>query len=308
VGGRPDPRGYGGRMDPNVELGDFLRSRREQTRPDLLEEQSVVPRRVPGLRREELARLAGVSVDYYTRLEQGRRITPSDGVLDAIGTALGLDGAERQYITELARARTKPPRRSPAAQAVLPGLLHLMDTFADMPAYVLGRRSDILAANQMARVLLADFPAMPARQRSAARWVLLDEGARSVYRNWEEVASDIVGWLRLDAASRPGDPRTGDLVDELEAKSPEFRKCWASRRVVTRCGGKVLHHPRVGELEFQVEALRAPDDEEQTLFVYLPKLGSRSQEALADLACCKESPARECWPRPVGGLPSQRTR
>ncbi|MGW5360859.1 helix-turn-helix transcriptional regulator [Actinopolymorpha pittospori] len=286
-------------MDPNAELGDFLRSRRERTSPHSLGLQSVVPRRVPGLRREELARLAGVSVDYYTRLEQGRPISPSEGVLDALGSALGLDDIERRYLVELARARNRPRRRPPAAQAVRPGLLRLMDTFGDMPAYVLGRRTDVLAANQMARVLLTNFSAMPARERNATRWLLLDERARAVYRNWEDVASDIVGCLRLDAVRRPDDPRTSELVGELSARSPEFRKWWASQRVVTRCGEKHLHHPVVGDLEFEVEALRSHDDEDQTLFVYLPKSRSRSEQSLADLSSWQDSPGRMDRPSPV---------
>jgi len=267
-------------MDAHAELGDFLRSRRSRITPESVGLSPTALRRVSGLRREELAQLAGVSVDYYTRLEQGRHITPSDGVLEAIGTALALDDVERAYLAELARARTKPQSRARAAQHVRPGLLRIMDTVGDVPAYVLGRRTDVLAANRMACALLADFPTMPARQRNASRWLLLDEGARSLYRNWETVASDIVATLRLDAGRYPDDPRTTALIGELAIKSPEFPKWWANQRVITHCEGvKLLHHPITGDLEFTVEALVSAEDQDQMLFVYLPS-DSRTEDAL----------------------------
>ena len=292
-------RGYCEVMDANAELGEFLRSRRSRISPESVGLPTGAVRRVPGLRREELARLAGVSMDYYTRLEQGRHIVPSEGVLDAIATALSLDDVERTYLSELARARTKPKRRTRTGQQVVPGLLRFMDTFPRVPAYVLGRRTDVLAANRMACLLLADFTTMPARQRNAARWLLLDEGARSLYRNWEKVAADIVACLRLDAGRYPDDPRTSELVGELAMKSPEFRRWWANRRVVTHCQDvKRLHHPIAGNLELKVEALVSAEDSEQQLFVYLPEPGSRSEEALRLLAAWNGDSSAAAAPQP----------
>ncbi|SNY74540.1 helix-turn-helix transcriptional regulator [Paractinoplanes atraurantiacus] len=192
-------------MAHNEELSEFLRGRRAALRPEV----ELTGRRVKGLRREELASLAGVSVDYYTRLEQGRPISPSEAVLDAIASALRLDDAERAYLHTVARRTPTRRRVAPKAQSVRPGLLALIEQLGDAPAFVLGRRTDVLASNRMARLLMADFPAMPARERNAVRWLTLDEGARSLFAaDWCQVASDMAGVLRMDAARHPDDPRT----------------------------------------------------------------------------------------------------
>ncbi|MBM2618605.1 helix-turn-helix domain-containing protein [Actinoplanes sp. LDG1-06] len=285
-------------MTHNEELSDFLRARRAALTPEAAGLPSGPARRVPGLRREELAALAGVSVDYYTRLEQGRHITPSEPVLDAIAAALSLDPAETAYLHAVARGKPQARRRSPRPQVVHPGTLRLIDQLGDVPAYVLGRRTDVLATNRMARLLLADFDAMPARQRNAARWLVLDEGARSLWGDaWEKTASAMTGALRMDAARYPDDPRTTELVGELSMHSEHFRRWWADH-LVTEQGhdAKTLYHPIIGRIELASEALSLPDPG-QTLFVYLAKPGSEAEDALALLAhgIQAEHPA----PRPV---------
>ncbi|MFJ4466976.1 helix-turn-helix transcriptional regulator [Streptomyces sp. NPDC089424] len=274
-------------MERNEGLGDFLRARRAATDPERLGIRVEAPRRVPGLRREELAALAGVSVDYYTRLEQGRPITPSESVLDALAGALCLDSAERSYLHAVARRPASPRRRAPrTGQKVRPGVHALLARLGDTPAFVLGRRTDVLATNRMARALLADFDGMPARERNAVRWIMLDETARSLFGDsWERVAAVFVGTLRMDAARHPDDVRTADLVGELSMRSEPFRRWWAVQKVVqVGHDTKVLHHPIVGELSFHTEALTFPGDPDQTLFTFLVAPGSPSEEALAVLS------------------------
>jgi transcriptional regulator with XRE-family HTH domain len=271
-----------GAVAHNEELGGFLRARRTSLSREAAGLDAAGSRRVAGLRREELASLAGVSVDYYSRLEQGRPIVPSEAVLDAIATALRLDATERDYLHVV--ARRSPPRRSPAAaaQTVRPGVLALIDRLGDTPAFVLGRRTDVLMVNRLARLLGADFPAMPARDRNVTRWVMLDEGARSLFGDgWADIASFIVGILRMDAARHPDDPRLAKLVGELSIRSDHFRRLWAERKVVEWSqGSKTLHHPMVGRLTLDTEAVTFPGDPDQTLIVYLAKPGSPSQHAL----------------------------
>lgn len=279
-------------MANHDELAKFLRTRRAALSPEAVGLTPPAARRVPGLRREELASLAGVSVDYYTRLEQGRPIVPSEAVLDAIASALRLDPAERDYLHTVAR-QSPPPRRQAAsrAQSVRPGLLALIEQLGDTPAFVLGRRTDMLATNRMARLLFADFRAMPARERNATRWLVLDEGARSLFGDdWARVAADMVGTLRMDAARHPDDPRTIALVGELSMRSQEFRRWWAEQRVVEfSFGAKTLHHPLVGELALETEALTLPGDPDQMLMVYLAKPASPARHALELLASWSES-------------------
>ncbi|NMO52885.1 helix-turn-helix domain-containing protein [Actinoplanes sp. TBRC 11911] len=269
-------------MAHNEELSKFLRARRAALSPESAD-LGGPGRRVPGLRREELASLAGISVDYYTRLEQGRNIAPSDAVLDAIASALRLDPAQRAYLYTVARQSPPSQRRAATkAQSVRPGLLALIDQLGDTPAFVLGRRTDVLAANRMARLLLADFNAMPARDRNAARWLILDEGARSLFAgDWDGVASDMIGMLRMDAARHPDDPKTTALVGELSMKSHDFRRWWADQKVVEfGYGSKTLHHPLVGELVLETEAMTFPADPDQMLIAFLAKPASPSRHAL----------------------------
>jgi transcriptional regulator with XRE-family HTH domain len=271
-------------MDRSRELADFLRSRRARITPD----RTGLPadgraRRVPGLRRDEVARLAGVSTEYYTRLEQGRAGNPSPEVVEALARALELDPAEREHLTDLL---ARPARRAPVSpQRVRPGLHLMLRTLDHVPAFVVGRRTDILAANRLARTVLTDFEALPVPQRNLARYYLLDPAARERTGDWERIAAETVAMLRLEAGRYPGDRRLADLVGELTLRCPEFSTWWNDHRVLRRThGSKRYYHPLVGELHFSYESLQPPGDPDQTLCVYNVEPGSPTEEALRLLA------------------------
>lgn len=271
----------------NRELADFLKRARSQSDPA----RAGLPpdgrvRRVPGLRREEVALLAGVSTDYYTRLEQGRRITPSPAVVDAIARALGLDDAGRAHLHDLIGVAPAPGRsRARGVQRVRPGLYQLLDALDGEPALILGRRTDILAANRMARALFADFERLPPRQRNYARWMFLDDSARSLFVDWEVQARAAVESLRLDIGRDPDDRAGAELVTELREQSSAFDRWWEQHRVHQRThGSKRLHHPLVGELTVEFETLTLPGDPDTTLFIYTAEAGSSSRRALDLLA------------------------
>lgn len=269
--------------DLNRELADFLRRARSNAdlgRSGLPADERV--RRVPGLRREEVALLAGVSTDYYTRLEQGRRITPSMGVLDAIARALDLDAAGRAHLGHLVGpASSGSRRRVPTVQRVRPGLHQFLDALDRHPALILGRRAEVLACNRMAKALFTDFDALKPRERNYARWMFLSEAARSLFLDWDVQARAVVESLRLDVGSDSGDTAAADLAAELAGQSSEFRTWWAEHRVYQRTfGSKRLRHPIVGELTVDYETLTMPGDPDQTLFVYTTEAGTASREAL----------------------------
>jgi transcriptional regulator with XRE-family HTH domain len=274
------------------ELADFLRRARaavDPARAGLPADGRV--RRVPGLRREEVALLAGVSTDWYTRLEQGRRITPSDGVLDAVARALDLDAAGRAHLGHLVGARSSRSARQAPAQRARPGLRQLMESLDGQPALLLGRRTDVLGANRMAHALLTDFDRLPARERNYARWMFGTDEARALFLDWEVQARAVVENLRLDVGTDPGDRGAAELVDELSALSPEFRRWWAEHRVHQRThGSKRLRHAIVGELTVDYETLTLPGDPGQTLFVYSAAAGTASREALDLLASWSMTP------------------
>jgi transcriptional regulator with XRE-family HTH domain len=276
-------------MEHNAELKEFLRSRRARLSVEDVEVGGIGgPRRVPGLRREEVAQLAGVSVDYYSRLEQGRNLNVSDEVLDAVSRALRLDDTERAYLLQIARVNPRrPQRRTPArVQRVRPGVRRILDALDEVaPAFVFGRRMDILGANRLARALITDFEALPPRERNMLRFTFLDESARELYADWEVVARENVAILRLDAGRHPDDPLLGDLVGELAVKSPEFRRWWADYNVRERSHGtKRYHHPLVGDLTVDYESVSLPADADQTLCIYTAEPGSPSETALKLLA------------------------
>ena len=272
---------------PHQELGDFLRRARAASDP----QRSGLPadgriRRVPGLRREEVALLAGVSTDYYTRLEQGRRIIPSTQVLDAIARALDLDEAGRTHLRDLLTAGQTPRTRTRGVvQRVRPALYQLLDSLETQPAMILGRRTDVLAVNRLARALFTDFERMPRRERNYARWLLLSDDARALFLDWELQARNAVESLRLDAGRTPDDPETHQLIGELSLASAEFRRWWAEHQVHQRShGSKRLHHPLVGDVTVNFETLTFPADGDQTLYVYTAVAGSQSQQGLSLLA------------------------
>jgi transcriptional regulator with XRE-family HTH domain len=207
------------------DLSEFLRTRRARIKPGDVGLSTFGRRRVPGLRREELAALAGVSVDYYVRLEQGRDVHPSTGVLDAIARALQLDEAEREHLHRLARRRPARPRK-PSPERVRPGVRQVLDALSDAPAFVLGRRMDVLAWNALAAALICDFGRLEPADRNMVRLTFLDESARELYPDFDRVAFETVGYLRLAAGRYPDDPLLAALVGELAVKSETFRKLW----------------------------------------------------------------------------------
>lgn len=278
--------------DVNRDLADFLRRARARVDP----QRTGLPaddrvRRVAGLRREEVARLARVSTDYYTRLEQGRRITPSAGVIDAIAGALDLDDAGRTHLLHLIGNEPAGRRRPQHAQRARPGLHQLLDSLDGHPAMILGRRTDVLAANRLARALLTDFEAMPAKTRNYARWMFLDPDARRRLADWNEQARAVVENLRLDIGRDPDDPAATALITDLRAASPDFAAWWEQHDVYQRTHGtKRFRHPVVGELTVHYETLTMPGDPDQTLFIYTTEPGTRSREALNLLTSWALSP------------------
>ncbi|GAA3162039.1 MULTISPECIES: helix-turn-helix transcriptional regulator [Streptomyces] len=292
-------------MDQRTELSEFLRSRRARLRPEDVGLPAYGRRRVPGLRREELAQLARVSVAYYIRLEQGRVGNVSAAVLDAIGDALRLTGAERDHLAHLARPVPRRGRRTVRPQRVRPALQQLLDTMEAVPAYVIGRRLDIIAWNRLACALLGDFPALSHKERNLTWQIFLDPAARELYEDWEAKASDVVGYLRRDAGRNPDDPALASLIGELSLKSDDFRRLWAAHDVQDKgFGTKVLRHPLVGRLTLAYETLSLPADPDQQLITYHAEPGSPSAQSLRLLASWTLEPAR---PRPDGEGDGART-
>jgi len=276
----------------NAELREFLRSRRARVTPEQAGLRAPAgARRVPGLRREEVAQLAGVSVDYYIRLERGRNLNVSESVLDAIARALCLTATERDHLFVLARPSRARPRPLPV-QRVRPGLYRVLETLTDVPALVLGRRHDVLASNPMSRALFTDFEALPARERNMARFMFLDETARDLYVDWASAARGTVAALHLYAGRHPTDPRLAELIGELSLRDEDFRRWWAEHDVFRYGHGvKRLNHPLVGALTLNYESLITADDPEQTLGLHTADAGSASEEGLRLLASWTSEPA-----------------
>jgi transcriptional regulator with XRE-family HTH domain len=266
-------------------LGHFLRRRRALLDPESSELTTATRRRVPGLRREEVARRVGVSTNYYTRLEQGRRIAPSESVLNALADVLRLDQPARDHMRDLAWNNPREARQPSQVQQVRLGMLRLMEAFGGTPAVLLGRRTDIIAANPTARLLFADFHAMAARERNGLRWVLFSEEARQLFLDWGVTLAGLVGMFRMDAGRHPNDPRTADLIDEFSEQSRHFAKLWNDCHVATSVvrETKVVEHPVVGRIRFHVEAVTTPQDPDQVLQVFMPESDSASQSAVRDL-------------------------
>ena len=276
-------------VDNRDEIRQFLASRRARITPD----QAGLPayggnRRVPGLRREEVALLAGVSVDYYTRLERGNLGGVSETVLDAVARALQLDEAERGHLFDLARSAantTARSRRRPAQQRVRPSIQRILDAITDAPADVRNGRRDLLAANRLGYALHSELFADPVRPANLARFLFLSLRAREFFVDWESSANDLVANLRTEAGRNPYDRELQDLVGELSTRSQEFRTRWAAHNVRQhQTGRKRLHHPVVGDLELTYEVLELPADPGLSLVVYGAEPGSASQDGLKLLA------------------------
>lgn len=285
------------------ELGDFLKAKRAAVTPEQVGLPPIGnPRRVKGLRREEVAQLAAVSVDHYTRLEQGRVTTASDNILTGIARALRLTEDEHAYLRALAQPR--PGHRGSAAPAmVAPPVQDLLDALAHTPAFVLGRRTDILAWNVAATALFLDFAALPREQRNLVRLVFLEPRVRALYVDWEQVAAEAVARLRMDAVHTPGDPRLAKLVGELSVQNDQFRRWWGGHGVRAAGGGrKSFHHPVVGLLELDWQALHLAAAPDQALVTYTAPVDSPSYDALRILTSWTSkhaAPTRNTSPGPA---------
>jgi transcriptional regulator with XRE-family HTH domain len=266
------------------ETREFLTSRRARITPEQAGLRSFGSRRVPGLRREEVAVLAGVSVPYYTRLERGDMNGVSQSVLEALARALELDDAERAHLFDLARAAqptgARPPRRR-AKQRVRPEVQWTLDAITGAAAYAGNDRLDILAANHLGRALFSELYAASARPINSARFVFLDPRAETFYDDWGRIAGECVAILRWAAGRDPHDRDLSDLVGELATHSEAFRTRWAAHDVrFHNTGVKHFHHPVVGELTLSFNRLDLPADHGLTIFTYTAEPGSRSEEAL----------------------------
>ncbi|MFI5490789.1 helix-turn-helix transcriptional regulator [Micromonospora echinaurantiaca] len=287
-------------MPDSNRLGEFLRAHRARVDPREVGLRGGGDRRVPGLRREEIAVLAGVSADYYARLEQGRERNPSAQVLDAIGRALRLDPDARGHLFRLAGLN---PRLGPdnSRDSVHPTLLRLLDAFPTSAAYVLSPAFDVLATNSVAAALLSPFTG----PTNMVRVLFHHPQARAVFPDWPTLTENVVHALRLNAGLFPEDPGIRTLVTDLRRDSPEFRALWADQTVrgLTRMF-KVIQHPEAGRIELTYQTFDVRDAPGQQLLVGTPEPGSRSAESLAALADLPADRAIAGRP-PVGGQPRE---
>ncbi|TCM40424.1 helix-turn-helix transcriptional regulator [Kribbella sp. VKM Ac-2568] len=292
MAGRNDDRDTSGdlRGDVRTDIREFLTTRRARISP----EQAGLPiyggarRRVSGLRREEDALLAGISTEYYTRLERGNATGMSEGVIDGIAHALQLDEAERTHLLDLLRAAgttRRPPRRRPTPQRVRPTVQRVLDSMNGTPAFVLNGRLDVLTANALGYALFAPIYADPVRPPNNARFVFLDPHAGEFFRDWDTVANVTVALLRAEVGRDPYDRQLSDLIGELSTRSEDFRGRWAAHNVrIHTTGIKLLHHPVVGDLDLPFESFPLASDPSQSLLTYTAEPGSPSRDALNLLA------------------------
>jgi transcriptional regulator with XRE-family HTH domain len=269
-------------LRPRGEFADLLRSRRDRLTPADVGLPAGSRRRTTGLRREEVAQLAGVSTTYYTFLEQGRDVRPSRQVLAALAAALRLSPAERAHLFQLAGV-TPPAGAEAGAETVLPGLRAMVERLDPFPAYLKGARWDVLAANRAARALFADWPARASGDRNLLRWMFTDPAARKVYVHWAQEAAAMLARVRAAAARRPDDPDFAALIGRLRQESPEVRDWWPRHEVQpVGSGTKVLHHPALGDVTFEHTVLQVADHPEQSLVYF--GAASVPEDRLAALA------------------------
>ena len=281
--------------DHRRELGEFLTTRRAKITP----RQAGLPsyggrRRVPGLRREEVALLAGISIEYYTRIERGSVRGVSDDVLHALARALQLDDVERAHLLDLvhaARADRRGRHRSPARDQVRPSVQRLLDSMPSVAAFVRNARLDILSANHLGYALYAPAFLDPARPVNLARFVFLDRRSTEFYRAWDRIANDAVGSLRAEAARNPHDQALTGLIGELVTRSDDFRVRWGGHDVrYYRSGTQPFRHPLIGDLTLEYDALEVPADPGQTIVAYSAPARAAAREALNQLANCAAAP------------------
>lgn len=274
-------------MDGRKDVGEFLATRRAKITPREAGLATSGRRRVPGLRREEVAMLAGVSTDYYAKLERGNLAGVSDSVIEAIAGALRLDEAEHAHLRDLVAAANATPRARKAAPArtVRPAVQRILDGMPGLPAFVRNARLDILAINQLGRALYAPIFDDPQRPANLARFNFLDDRSRDFYPNWDDAANTSVALLRTEAGRNPFDKGLTDLVGELVTRSQTFRNRWAAHNVrLHRSGTKHMHHPVVGDLDLAFEAMELSADAGLTLTVYSAEPDSPSADGLSLLA------------------------
>jgi transcriptional regulator with XRE-family HTH domain len=279
-------------MNPANDISEFLASRRAKITPEQAGLPSYGARRVPGLRREEVASLAGVSVDYYRRLERGQVSGVSELVLEALAGALKLDEAERAHLFDLARAAgpVNPRRTRPVKKRVRPVVQRLLDQ-TQAPAIVSNVRGDLVAANALGRALYAPVFDSPEQPANSARFTFLDPAAPDFYPDWDRLASELVAALRSRAGANPYDRDLQDLVGELSTRSDAFRVRWGRHDVrFHQTGSKRLHHPLVGELTLSYETMTLDADDGLRLALYTAEAGSPSQQALDLLASWTATP------------------
>ena len=273
-------------MDTRREIREFLTSRRAKVTPEQAGLRSYGARRVPGLRRAEVAQLAGVSVEYYSRLERGDLSGASDAVLDALSRALQLDEVERTHLYALARDGAAPSPRRQRTPSVRSSIQHMLDRL-DTPAFVMNARGDVLATSPLGRAFYEQLFASPTsagRAPNHARFIFLDPASKQFWGDWERAAADTVAMLNAAAALHPYDKALTELIGELSTRSDEFRKRWARHDVHQhRTGTKRFHHAVVGDVELTFESLTFPGDD-LTLITYSAEPSSRSEEALRLLA------------------------
>jgi transcriptional regulator with XRE-family HTH domain len=267
-----------------MELGRFLRARRTQTRPDQVG-LTVGPglRRTPGLRREELATIAGMSIDYYVRLERGKETRPSPAVLDALARALHLDDAEYQHLRKLGAraARYAPEPPPPPGRTVSPHLKLVLETLRPSPAYIISRTMDLLAWNPGGLALYAGLADWPATQRNLARYFFLHPAAHTLFPDWDELVRGCVARLRSLAGTAPDAPDLTRLVGELMLRSPDFAKLWERYDVVGRKRiQKTFHHPQVGILTLSGQSMHLDGTPGQRLGVYTAEPGTSDHDAV----------------------------
>ncbi|MEU3183825.1 helix-turn-helix transcriptional regulator [Streptomyces sp. NPDC006923] len=272
-------------------LGNFLRTRRARITPqDAGLPPSMGIRRVPGLRREEVALLAGVSAEYYERLERGRTKNASASVLDSVARVLRLNAAERDHLYALA-APTGSKRPRTAATRLRPGLRRALDLVTDVPALVLGPRQDLIAINDLGAAFYAGLDLLPPGQRNMLRYLFTVDAARELYDDWAATARTVVAELRRYAGTHPHDPKLADLVGDLAVRDRDFRCWWAEHDVYLRDhGSKRYHHPVVGDLELGYEAMKPVGEPDLTFGTHTVEAHSPSAEALALLSSWSNPP------------------